>query len=119
MKYRDEDTGETKEFKLDPEVKRKWVEALRSGEYAQGTGRLAAKTLNGIVYCCLGVKAKIEGNLVPYDYDNSLFMYCGTGATGSLPLEEMPPEIQEKLSTFNDTDERSFKWIASYIERYL
>jgi hypothetical protein len=35
----------------------KWVEALRSGKYSQGTGALN----NGNKYCCLGVLCEISG----------------------------------------------------------
>lgn len=37
--------------KMDPDIQRDWVAALRSGEYQQDTGAL--KTPTG--YCCLGV----------------------------------------------------------------
>lgn len=36
-------------------IKRKWVKALRSGEYAQCTGAL----YSGGAYCCLGVLHEI------------------------------------------------------------
>lgn len=38
-------------FKLDPEVKKRWLEALRSGKYSQGKGAL--RSPEG--FCCLGV----------------------------------------------------------------
>lgn len=38
-------------MKIDPQVKQKWVDALRSGEYQQATGKL--KSQEG--FCCLGV----------------------------------------------------------------
>lgn len=37
--------------KMDPDVKAKWVEALRSGEYKQGKGVLEQEGK----FCCLGV----------------------------------------------------------------
>ena len=37
--------------KMNPEVKQKWIDALRSGDYEQGSEKL--RTPNG--YCCLGV----------------------------------------------------------------
>lgn len=43
---------------MDPEVKVKWVEALRSGQFKQGEGYL--KTRDGC-NCCLGVLAEITG----------------------------------------------------------
>lgn len=36
---------------MNKEVKQKWISALRSGEYKQGTGRLKRED----EYCCLGV----------------------------------------------------------------
>lgn len=38
--------------KMNPEIKAKWVSALRSGEYKQGRGRLRSPQ-DG--FCCLGV----------------------------------------------------------------
>lgn len=38
---------------MDAELKTKWVEALRSGEYTQASGKLRDDATNG--YCCLGV----------------------------------------------------------------
>lgn len=40
---------------MNPEVKAKWLEALRSGEYKQGTGHLN----RGRRYCCLGVLCEV------------------------------------------------------------
>ena len=37
--------------KMNPEVKQKWIDALRSGKYEQGSERLRSVT----GYCCLGV----------------------------------------------------------------
>lgn len=37
---------------MKPEIKQKWVEALRSGDYQQGTGQLRNLSHD---YCCLGV----------------------------------------------------------------
>jgi hypothetical protein len=42
---------------MNPELKTKWVKALRSGKFAQVEGYL--KTENG--FCCLGVLAEIYG----------------------------------------------------------
>jgi hypothetical protein len=38
---------------------RPWLQALRSGEYPQGEGRLC----NGALYCCLGVLSQVQGRL--------------------------------------------------------
>lgn len=37
--------------KMNPEVKQKWIDALRSGKYEQGSEKL--RSVSG--YCCLGV----------------------------------------------------------------
>lgn len=99
--------------KLNKNVKKKWVEALRSGDFVQGTKALK----NDGKFCCLGVACEIglatraeSGD----EFTNNKFL---------------PKEIQEKLAGFNDgydfsgknkkIKKRSFKWIAAYIERYL
>lgn len=41
---------------------KKWVAALRSGRYKQGTGYLRD---NEDLYCCLGVLCEVQG--IPYD----------------------------------------------------
>ena len=43
----------------------KWVEALRSGKYKQGTGELHNKKEN--TYCCLGVLCAINGIIINED----------------------------------------------------
>jgi len=40
---------------MNPEVKKKWVEALKSGKYKQGQRALHLKTSDGSFFCCLGV----------------------------------------------------------------
>jgi hypothetical protein len=41
------------------ELKRKWIEALRSGKYAQGEGMLKNSETGEM--CCLGVLCEIQG----------------------------------------------------------
>lgn len=41
--------------KMNPEVKKLWLEALRSGEYKQCKGWLHSRNERGDTYCCLGV----------------------------------------------------------------
>lgn len=40
---------------MNPEIKKKWLEALRSGKYEQTTGKLCEKNGDFEGYCCLGV----------------------------------------------------------------
>lgn len=48
----------SEQVKMDPELKAKWVKALRSGEYRQGRGTL--RDTEGR-YCCLGVFCVVAG----------------------------------------------------------
>lgn len=49
---------------MNEELKKRWVEALRSGRYPQGKGLL--RDVNGN-YCCLGVLEEIrEKNIDPF-----------------------------------------------------
>ena len=41
---------------MNAEVKKKWVDALRSGKYRQGRMRLRVVDPNGDKFCCLGVR---------------------------------------------------------------
>lgn len=41
--------------KMDPEIKARWVEALRSGVFTQGQSRLRDDTGDEVKHCCLGV----------------------------------------------------------------
>ena len=99
------------EFKLPKKVKAKWVKALRSGKYLQAVSTLRGKIVGGrndgkTGYCCLGVAREI-------------------GLTKKRSGQEfvvhtfLPDEIQGDLSSFNDVGEKSFKWIANYIEENL
>lgn len=46
--------------KMNPEIKAQWVEALRSGEYLQGSSHLAREDRHGVVHhCCLGVLSEL------------------------------------------------------------
>lgn len=46
---------------MNKEIKKRWIEALRSGEYKQGKGRLCALNEdNTYSYCCLGVLADLR-----------------------------------------------------------
>lgn len=44
---------------MDKKLKAKWIKALKSGKYRQGTGRLYTKETRS--YCCLGVLGKVAG----------------------------------------------------------
>lgn len=104
------------EEKLPKKFKDKWVKALRSGKYLQSSGGL----LSGRGYCCLGVAAVVCG------YTNEEIRVCGWLSPDFFPTtpqilqcdSDVENPLAKKLANFNDNG-KSFKWIASYIERYL
>lgn len=44
---------------MNPEIKAKWLAALRSGEYKQGRNRLRTNVPGAPQYCCLGVLCEL------------------------------------------------------------
>lgn len=106
------------ENKLDPEFKAKWIAALRSGEYKQGTGWMYKDGK----YCCLGVASEL----------------CGVPAKGKViildegytedEIRKIPQPLRGKsgtndvvksLTNLNDVQQKSFSEIADYIEKNL
>lgn len=106
--------GKIEDVRLPKKFKEKWVKALRSGKYKQGGGQLYNELDNS--YCCLGVACFIVNKKNPPSsgYIHSCKSY--SDKIDKLLIGESPVAI--KLSVFND-QEKSFKWIASYIEKYL
>lgn len=99
---------------MDANLKVKLVEALRSGEYPQGSGYLER---NG-QYCCLGVlcaiqdkdwKKQFDGQLDPSLYTETLPDSLNAGLTAA---------DRRALAQRND-DGDPFSEIANYIERNL
>lgn len=56
---------------MDIETKTKWIEALKSGKYVQGTGQLYR---NG-KHCCLGVLGEVVGLKIK---DGGVDFECGS-----------------------------------------
>lgn len=96
---------------MEPELKAKWIEALRSGKYQQTQHRL--KDDKG--FCCLGVLCDVQGadfKAIRAKYD-------------TLSLSQSPPEYLgtiggacSTLVQMND-EGKSFAEIADYIEQNL
>jgi hypothetical protein len=108
---------------MNPEIKKKWVEALRSGKYKQGIGRLKGND----EFCCLGVLCDISG-LSNWDAENR---YLGDNSLLPMQvvewagLDSYNPRCPAPnssgtlpLSAFND-HRYSFIEIADLIERNL
>lgn len=117
---------------MNAEVKRKWVEALRSGKYRQGKNRL--RNTKG-EFCCLGVLCDIaerEGVMPPTDniMPSGYVCYGKEQTTMTLPDEviqwsgvpDSDPMIapeRTSLSALNDLRGLSFAAIADLIEKHL
>lgn len=83
----------------------KWIDALRSGEYKQGKGRLKYSNQDGDVkHCCLGVAcevALVDGvgleltNNPMNIYTDRKYFFDGYG-------ESIPPKVQKWLGVDDD-----------------
>lgn len=88
--------------------KKRWVKALRSGEYKQTRSAL----YDGTGYCCLGVYQKVTG--------------C-RNQEGTKALEDhnfiskghISEYVQDIFASLNDREGATFKQIASLVEKYL
>jgi hypothetical protein len=118
---------------MDAKLKRKWLKALRGGQYDQVEGRLCDE--EGKAFCCLGVLANEQGCVWKENGDDGLapiwpnarqsFAVMASGKreiTGGLLMPRyaggVPLAQQEKLAEMND-EGKSFAEIADYIEREL
>lgn len=106
---------------------KKWVKALRSGEYEQGKFRLVDANDN---FCCLGVACDLVDHIGEW-VDNGI--WCFKSDDGELQSGELPKEIMEytgiksavgmipslgsSLATLNDHGV-PFSTIADIIEKH-
>ena len=111
---------------MNQQIKEKWLNALRSGEYSQTRGFL--RTIEG--FCCLGVLCDLYAKETGtewkdnYDFANSSFL----GELATLPekvmkwsgLKEPNPYSENwgSLASLND-EGKEFTKIADVIEKYL
>jgi hypothetical protein len=102
---------------MTPELKAKWIEALRSGRYEQGVGSLFDS--GDKTYCCLGVLCDIHPD-ISLDGDEYFF---GRENQGILlgpkfcKAVGITKEQAKRLATMNDSEQWSFKEIADAIEK--
>lgn len=117
---------------MDKQIKARWVEALRSGSYAQGRHTLRSPR---DTYCCLGVLCDLavrDGEGEWFDLATELqdgpHWHVKDGAHGfsqtGLPRHIMNwagvrPAKQDTLIQMNDQEGSSFEEIAQYIEEEL
>lgn len=94
---------------MTPDLRARWVAALRSGEYRQARGRLCLTDDQGRpAYCCLGVLARVAG-----------FADEDMAGWGHLPDEmvaKIAPFPQSPFINMNDREGLSFAEIADWIE---
>ena len=111
---------------MNPQIKQKWVSALRSGDYKQTQRRLHDE--NG--FCCLGVLCDLYGKEHNVEWEPSTHSknaYEFQDKTGRIPLsvvewagvEDCNPYIcGRSLAERNDTGS-TFNEIADLIEEHL
>lgn len=102
---------------MDADIKKKWIEALRSGKYKQGIGFLN----NNGKYCCLGVLCEAMGVVGDPTVDGIV----GYGGC----FKVLNPDVLRKsglrhvecddLIEMNDTERQPFTKIADYIEENI
>jgi hypothetical protein len=115
--------------KMDPELKAKWVAALRSGQFQQAREALRSRHEHEVAYCCLGVLCTLIPE-VHFTVDDAYYQdEIGEkhDADGELPLPvreiaKIGTKTVIRLIQMNDgKDDRphSFSEIADYIEENL
>lgn len=110
---------------LNKKLLKKWIKALRSGDYEQGEGSLCSD--DGRRFCCLGVLADIQGfewevasdGLIPVYKNNRKMARSSSDYLPEKIAEGLDGPLQEELIGMNDGC-ASFNQIANFIEdRYL
>lgn len=115
---------------MDAEIKQKWIEALRSGNYIQGDGMLInhneSKQLGAPICCCLGVLEHICGTPIEEIEEVEFPSYLNNSrCPEEFLLNESSEDISMILSEMNDgntsknIEKYSFLEIADYIEKNL
>lgn len=124
---------------MNREIKIRWAEALRSGNYVQGFQRLGTvfDVENATTYCCLGVLCElaVEDEIIPrteatksynggrsilYDGSYAKFLPPSVLEWAGLDAPSGNPTINGVLmGQLNDSHGLTFSDIATLIERYL
>jgi hypothetical protein len=106
---------------MNHKLKRKWVAALRGGNYHQCCGVLCSDQLEKecpmphnlhwtgpVSYCVMGVLADVAGIPFPTSY--------GDYSTASALDKLLPHSVSAELIKFNDGEGQSFAQMADWIE---
>lgn len=115
-------------MKLNEPIIRKWIKALRSGEYEQTIHTLrrhgAYESAGQESFCCLGVLCNIHAQMHPdyaatqkdyrfYDTEN------GTLGPNVKDWSGVDSDFCEILIDLNDSEKKTFKQIAGFLSRTL
>lgn len=92
---------------LDPDVKRAWVDALRSGKYEQITGCLGSRRFNG--RCVMGVYNEVHHDFYLYDADDPFL--------GDPRDDDVGKHVKQLIARNNGGE--SFASLANWIESNL
>lgn len=124
---------------MNADIKQKWLDAMRSGEYPQTVGvlhRTEPYSIPGdshefpVGYCCLGVLCAVLPEHGKFD-DLGHFQYISSGVFEGpgTSIQELPKSIlravgltdaqQRDLMKLNDSERKNFAQIADYIEANL
>jgi len=111
---------------MNKRIKTKWIKALRSGKYKQGTGRL--KTNDG-GFCCLGVLSDLYAKEKKIEWiserctlrildegfvlSDEIMLWAGLKGNSDIVIGE------NVASVWNDDEEIGFQGIATLIEEHL
>lgn len=111
------------------DVLKRWVEALRSGEYKQGQGHLKAINGEEVKHCCIGVLCEVVGlkeSIVDHNKQPCFVDLDGETYSASLPDTlkdelDIAGEHEGRLYQMNDSDvdPKTFNEIADYIEKEI
>lgn len=121
---------------MNKEVKKKWLKALRSGEYDQGKGCLLTRTSKGDKFCCLGVLCNLYAQAHPgTGFKDEFESYSFFDESYQLPIkvrnwakiskskkfdyDHYKVTAGSKLMQLNDMDNCNFNEIADWIEENL
>lgn len=107
------------------ELKQKWIEALRSGEYKQGRMYLRDTSDR---YCCLGVLVDVSGfqwgtthkHAYQYGFHSDLGYRNCTGLNDQQQVElGIDYDTMNKLMGMNDGQGATFTEIANWIDQHI
>lgn len=95
--------------KLKPSVKKRWVEALRSGKYTQGVGEL--KTAGGS-FCCLGVLCDVvkDDALVKGEWQVDAYGSRNFAVDGDFSSTEPPHTVDVRAINARSITRGDWSW---------